>query len=179
MQLALSRSTHEFGCCQPKVRAPPAFAIAPYPKQLETAAQLRDGTELHLRPVRPEDEPLLHGLVAHMTAEDLRMRFFTPTRGLSHRMAARLTQIDYDREMALMAEKDGAALGIAHFLSDPDRLSAEYAVAVRSDWKSRGLGYLLMTRLIEVAREWRIGELIGDVLRENRPMLTCISSNLI
>jgi acetyltransferase len=148
------------------------LAIAPYPKQLETMERLRDGTELLVRPVRPEDEPLLRELVAHMTPEDLRMRFFTPVRGLSHRLAARLSQIDYDREMALLAEKDGDALGIARFFADPDRLRAEYAVAVRSDWKGRGLGYLLMNRLIAVARDWRIAELIGDVLRENQPMLS-------
>jgi acetyltransferase len=147
------------------------LAIAPYPRELESMERLRDGTELRLRPVRPEDEPLLQGLVAHMTPEDLRMRFFTPVRRLSHAVAARLSQIDYDREMALLAEKDGVALGIARFFADPDRMRAEYAVSVRSDWKGRGLGYLLMTRLIAVGREWQIRELVGEVLRENRPML--------
>ena len=106
-----------------------------------------------------------------MSPEDLRLRFFTPVRGLSHAVAARLTQIDYDREMALLATHDGAALGIAHFFADPDRLSAEYAIAVRSDWQGRGVGYLLMSRLIAVARDWGIGELVGEVLRENRTML--------
>jgi acetyltransferase len=121
--------------------------------------------------VRPEDEPLLQDLAAHMTPEDLRMRFFAPLRGLTHTIAARLSQIDYDREMALIAEKDGTSLGIVRFFADPDRLRAEYAVTVRSDWKGRGLGYLLMTRLIAVAQQWRIGELFGEVLRENQPML--------
>jgi acetyltransferase len=147
------------------------LAIAPYPKRLETTERLRDGTELRLHPVRPEDEPLLHDLAGHMTPEDLRMRFFAPVRGLTRTIAARLSQIDYDREMALIAEKDRAALGIARFFADPDRLRAEYAVAVRSDWKGRGLGYLLMIRLIAVAQEWQIGELVGEVLRENQPML--------
>ena len=124
-----------------------------------------------MRPVRPEDEPLLHDLAAHMSPEDLRLRFFTPVRGLTHAVAARLTQIDYDREMALLAQHDGAALGIAHFFADPDRQSAEYAIAVRSDWQGRGVGYLLMTRLIDIARQRGIGELVGEVLRENGPML--------
>jgi acetyltransferase len=110
-------------------------------------------------------------LAAHMSREDLRLRFFTPVRGLTHRVAARLTQIDYDREMALLAEHEGVALGIAHFFADPDRQSAEYAIAVRSDWKGRGVGYLLMTRLIDIAGKCRIGELTGEVLRENAPML--------
>ena len=73
--------------------------------------------------------------------------------------------------MALLAEYDGAALGVVHFFADPDKLRAEYAVAVRSDWKGRGLGYLLMTRLIDVARQRGISELVGEVLRENEPML--------
>jgi acetyltransferase len=143
----------------------------PYPSWLETTERLRDGTEVKLRPLRAEDEPLLQDLAAHMTPEDLRLRFFAAVRGLSHAVAARLSHIDYDKAMALLAEKDGVALGVARFHADEDRRRAEYAIAVRSDWKGHGLGHLLMTRLIEVAREWRIGELVGEVLRENRPML--------
>jgi acetyltransferase len=147
------------------------LAIAPYPRHLETVAPSRDGTLVRLRPARPEDEPLLQDLAAHMSAEDLRLRFFTPVRGLTHAVAARLTQIDYDREMALLAQHGGQALGIAHFFADPDRIAAEYAIAVRSDWQGRGIGYLLMTRLIDIARECGIAELVGEVLRENQPML--------
>jgi acetyltransferase len=147
------------------------LAIAPYPKELETAETLRDGTVLRLRPLRPEDEPLLHDLAAHMSHEDLRLRFFTPVQGLTHAVAARLSQLDYDRELALLAQRDGMALGVVHFFSDPDKLRAEYAIAVRSDWKGRGVGFLLMTRLIHIARQRGIGELVGEVLRENEPML--------
>ena len=147
------------------------LAIAPYPQHLETAERLRDGTALRMRPLRPEDEPMLHDLAAHMSDEDLRLRFFTPVRGLTHAVAARLSQLDYDRELALLAERDGAALGVAHFFADPDNLRAEYAIAVRSDWKGRGVGYVLMRRLIDVVRQRGIGELVGEVLRENEPML--------
>jgi acetyltransferase len=150
---------------------PARLAIAPYPKHLESVEQARDGTLVQLRPVRPEDEPLLHDLAAHMSREDLRLRFFSPLRGLTHALAARLTQIDYDREMALVAQHDGMVLGIARYFADPDRQSAEYAIAVRSDWKGRGFGYLLMTRLIDIARQYGVGELVGEVLRENGPML--------
>jgi len=147
------------------------LAIAPYPKHFEGTGTARDGTPVRLRPVRPEDEPLLQDLLAHMSHEDARMRFFAPIRELSHTLAARLSQIDYDREMALVAQHDSTTLGVARYFADPDRLRAEYAVAVRSDWKGRGVGYLLMTRLIEVARQSGIGELIGEVLAENGPML--------
>jgi acetyltransferase len=148
------------------------LAIAPYPKELATTERLCDGSTIELRPAQPEDEPLLHDLAAHMSPEDLRLRFFTPVRGISHAVAARLTQIDYDREMALVASYNGTALGIAHFFADPDRLSAEYAIAVRSDWQGRGVGYVLMNRLIEIARQRGVGELVGEVLRENQAMLT-------
>ncbi|HEV2302889.1 MAG TPA: GNAT family N-acetyltransferase, partial [Stellaceae bacterium] len=149
------------------------LAIRPYPKELEKSFVLRDGTRLFLRPIRPEDEPLLQELAGNMSPEDLRMRFFTPIRGLSHRLAARLSQIDYDREMALVAfpECGGPALGVARFSADPDNARAEYAIGVRTDWHGRGLGYLLMNRLIEVARGRGIGELVGEVLRENTAML--------
>jgi acetyltransferase len=147
------------------------LAIAPYPQDLETIERLRDGMALRMRPLRPEDEPMLQDLAAHMTNEDLRLRYFTSVRGLTHVVAARLSQLDYDREMALLAECDGTPLGVAHFFSDPDKSRAEYAIAVRSDWKGRGVGYLLMTRLIDVAGQRGIGELVGQVLRENEPML--------
>jgi acetyltransferase len=149
------------------------LAISPYPKELEATASLRDGAVVRLRPIRPEDEPLLQDLADHMSPEDLRLRFFTSMKGLSHQLAARLTQIDYDREMALIALAADAdtALGVSRFAADPDNRRAEYAVEVRSNWKARGLGYLLMTRLIEVARRRGIGELVGEVLRENAAML--------
>ena len=147
------------------------LAIAPYPHHLEVVEPLRDGTALRIRPMRPEDEPLLHDLAAHMSQKDLRLRFFTSVRGLTHAVAARLSQLDYDRELALLAELDGTALGVAHFFADPDNRCAEYAIAVRSDWQGRGVGYLLMTRLIDIARQRGIGELVGEVLHENEPML--------
>jgi len=161
-----------------RLRVAPAYgpmttklAIAPYPQHLETAERLRDGTSLRVRPLRPEDEPMLHDLAAHMSHEDLRLRFFTPVRGLTHAVAARLSQLDYDRELALVAEHANVSVGVVHFFADPDNLRAEYAIAVRSDWKGRGLGYLLMNRLIDIAGQRGIGELAGEVLRENEPML--------
>jgi len=128
---------------------------------------------VHLRPIRPEDEPGIVDLAAHQSVEDLRMRFFTSMRGISHELAARLTQIDYDREVALVAEatERGAILGVARFAADPDNIRAEYAVAVRTDMKGHGLGYLLMTRLLEIAKARGISEIFGEVLRENAPML--------
>jgi acetyltransferase len=156
---------------QPDSAGSSRLAIASYPQELDSVEQLRDGTVLRMRPLRPEDEPVLVDLAAHMSREDLRLRFFTTVPGLTHTVAARLSQLDYDRELGLLAERDGVALGMAHFFADPDKLGAEYAVAVRSDWQGRGVGFALMTRLIEIARQRGIGELTGEVLRENKPML--------
>jgi acetyltransferase len=147
------------------------LAIAPYPQELEAVERLRDGTALWMRPLRPEDEPMLIDLAVHMSREDLRLRFFTTVPGLTHTVAARLSQLDYDRELGLLAECDGVALGVAHFFADPDKLRAEYAVAVRSDWHGRGVGFALMTRLLSIAQRRGIGEIAGEVLRENESML--------
>ncbi|HYM01730.1 MAG TPA: bifunctional acetate--CoA ligase family protein/GNAT family N-acetyltransferase [Stellaceae bacterium] len=149
------------------------LAISPYPKDLESVEALPDGEIIHLRAVRPEDEPLLQDLALHMSPDDLRLRFFTPMKGLSHAFAARLSQVDYDREMALIAlNSDGTTpLGVVRYSAGADNRRAEYAVALRSDWKGRGLGYLLMTKIVEIARRRGIGEIVGDVLSENQQML--------
>ncbi len=148
------------------------LAISPYPREFMSKEHLLDGTPFCLRPVRPEDEPMLQDIVAHMTPEDQRFRFFMPLKEMSHQLAARLSQVDYAREMALLGVMDGkTALGVARYSADPDNQQAEFAIAVRSDWKGRGLGHVLMTRLIGVARQRGIGALVGDVLRDNEAML--------
>jgi acetyltransferase len=140
-------------------------------ENLESTGKTLDGTPIALRPIRPGDEPVLQDLFAHMSLEDVRLRFFAPMRELSNALAARLSDLEYGREMALVAEHDGMTLGIARYSADPDRLSAEFAVAVRSDWHGHGVGHLLMTRLIEVAQQSGVGELVGLVLHQNKPML--------
>lgn len=142
-----------------------------YPRDLESVAATQDGTVIELRPIRPDDEPLLHDLTAHMSREDLRMRFFSPIRVLPHTLADRLVHLDYGREMALAALHDATILGIARYSAEPGSRVAEYAIAVRSDWTGHGIGYLLMTRLIEIAARRGITEIVGEVLAENRRMV--------
>ena len=101
-------------------------------KKLESTGITLDGTPIALRPLLPEDEPALQDLFAHMSREDVRLRFFTPMRELKHALAARLSHLDYGREMALVAQHDGMMLGVARCPADPDRLSAEFAVASRT-----------------------------------------------
>jgi len=98
-------------------------------ENLESTGTTLDGTPILLRPIRPEDEAMLQDLFTHMSRNDVRLRFFAPMRKLSHALAARPSHLDYGREMALVAQHDGITLGVARYSADPDRLSAEFAVA--------------------------------------------------
>ncbi len=153
------------------------LAIRPYPKGLEDRISIKDGRQFLVRPILPEDEPLVHHMVANQTQEDLRLRFFAPLKRLSHQAAARLTQMDYDREMGLVAvgpdPETGETImyGVVRITADPDNLRAEYAVMVRSDMKGQGLGYQLMNKILDYARSRGIKEVYGEVLRENTSML--------
>lgn len=117
------------------------LAIVPYPRCLEETLDWR-GMRITVRPIRPEDEEAHAAFVAANTAEDLRLRFFGAVRSFDHSQLARMTQIDYDREMALIvtrANGDGMneTLGVARAIADPDNETAEFAVAARSDMKER------------------------------------------
>lgn len=152
------------------------LAIRPYPKELEELIPVGDGREVLLRPIVPEDEPSLQTAFSKLTAEEVRLRFFAPKKTLSHFAAVRFTQIDYDREMGLILTEPGRPgqteiFGVANLIADPDNRSAEYAIVVRHDMVGLGLGIVLMRRIIDYARDRGIGEMFGDVLRENRPML--------
>jgi len=151
------------------------LAIRPYPKELERREWLETVGEMKLRPIRPEDASALSALIADLSPEDARLRFFSPVRALEPAALARLTQIDYDREMAFVLFADDQPeqlLAVARLGADPDNVRAEYAVVVRSNLHRRGLGRLLMTRLIDYARARGLSELFGDVLGDNRAMLT-------
>jgi len=156
------------------------LAIRPYPKELEETIPLGDGRTLLLRPILPEDEPSLQKGFAKLTPEQIRLRFFVPMKTLSHVTAARFTQIDYDREMALVLTEKGIPgkteiYGVVRIIADPDNERAEYAIVVRHDVTAMGLGILLMRRIIDYARGRGIGEIYGEVLRENKTMLKLCS----
>jgi len=150
------------------------FAILPYPAELARPVSWF-GREIELRPIRPEDHLAHAEFLEHVEPEDMRLRFFSSRRSLPASELARLVQIDYAREMALVAEgrrPDGQPeiLGVVRAISDPDNVDAEFAILVRSDIKSHGLGTLLMRRIIEVQRERGTARLVGDVLKENTLM---------
>ncbi len=152
------------------------LAIRPYPSELEEEIPLADERRLLLRPVVPEDEPAFQRAFAKLTPEEIRLRFFVPMRAMSHEALARATQIDYDREMALVLTEAGIpgqteVYGVVRMSADPDNERAEYAIIISGEMTGQGLGMLLMRRIIAYARKRGIKELFGDVLRENRTML--------
>ena len=152
------------------------LAMRPYPKELEETLTLRDGRSLLARPIMPEDEPALREAFTMLTQDQVRQRFFIPMKTLTHMAAARFTQLDYDREMALVLTEPGPPgkmpiFGVVRISTDPDKESAEYAIVIRPDVAGMGLGTRLMHRIIDYARSQGIGEIFGDVLRENSTML--------
>lgn len=159
------------------------LAIRPYPSGLEERVALRDGSTVLVRPIRPEDEPAHEDFVSRVSAEDYRLRFFSPLRHLPHSEMARFTQIDYEREMAFIATRPKSAgggdhnetLGVVRAITDPDNLRAEFAVLVRTDMKGQGLGEALMRKIIAYCRQRGTREIVGDILRENQAMRTLAS----
>jgi acetyltransferase len=152
------------------------LAIKPYPRELEEDVPLADGRVLWLRPVLPEDEPSLRRAFESLNADEIYLRFFAPIKAMSHAMAARFTQIDYDRQMVLILTDHGAPgttefYGSVNIVCDPDLQRAEYAILVRHDMTGMGLGTLLMRRIIAYARGRGIAEIFGDVLVQNHSML--------
>lgn len=152
------------------------MAIRPYPKELEETISLPYGQKLLLRPIRPEDEPAYHRLFASLPAEDIHMRFMNPMRLLPRSLAARLTQIDYDREMALVLAGETSAgevelYGGVRISADPDNERAEFAILLRREMTGLGLGPMMMRRIIDYGRRRGLREIYGEVLSENAPML--------
>jgi len=150
----------------------PAMAIRPYPAEWERSVSLPQVGQIKMRPIRPEDETLYAAFFAKVDSHDHRMRFFTPKADHSHRFLARLSQIDYAREMAFVAlDASGELLGVSRLIADPDFVRGEYGVLVRSDLKGRGLGWALMSHLVDYARAAGLAELYGLVLPQNTTML--------
>lgn len=155
------------------------FAIQPYPVELvETWDWHHHGTHetVTLRPIRPEDEPQHRAFLERLDPEDIRLRVFYSRRSIEHSELARLTQIDYAREMAFIATRalDGGGeetLGTVRVVIDPDNRDAEFGVIVRSDLKGGGLGRRLMRKMIGHLRGRGTQRLVGTVLRENTGML--------
>ena len=149
------------------------FAVKPYPTEWVRHLVLKDGWRILTRPIRPEDEPLIHDFIEHVTMEDRRLRFLAPMKHFSHEFIARLTQLDYARAMAFVAfdEASGELAGVVRLHSDSIYETGEYAILLRSDLKGRGLGWALMQLLIEYGKSEGLKQIYGQVLRENTTMV--------
>ena len=168
---------------QRAVRGYGHMAIHPYPVELARTHVLRDGTSIEVRPIRPEDAELERSFVAGLSEESRYFRFFYRLHELTPQMLARFTQVDYDREMALVAlapdpAADGAPrfIGVARYIANPDGESAEFAVVTSDDWQRRGIARVLMADLIACARGRGLARLEGAVLRANHGMLRFTAS---
>jgi acetyltransferase len=151
------------------------FAIRPYPQELVETAVLGTRT-LELRPIRPEDEAQHRAFLESLDPQDLRMRIFYSRRHLARSELARLTQVDYEREMAFVAVEPRPGegertLGVVRAVIDPDNTEAEFGIIVRSDLKGAGLGRHLMRKLIAFLRGRGTARLVGTVLASNLRML--------
>ncbi|MDQ0317261.1 bifunctional acetate--CoA ligase family protein/GNAT family N-acetyltransferase [Amorphus orientalis] len=152
----------------------PRLSIRPFPSEWVRNLTLRDGRVFEIRPIRPEDEPAYKAFLESIDPEDLRLRFFAPLRHIGHAMLARLTQLDYARAIAFVAHdpETGEIQGSVRLHADPDHRVGEYAILLRSDLKGQGLGWALMSLIIEYARADGLEEIVGEVLRENTTMIS-------
>ncbi len=153
----------------------PHLVISPYPTRYIMPWRLSDGTEVILRPIRPEDEPLEQELLSTLSPEATRTRFFSIIKDITHDMLTRFCNIDYDREMAIVAElKDEnrkRIIGIARIIVEGDLKSGEWAVLVHDDYQGKGLGYKLVDLMIGIAQDKGLEEIYAIVLTENDKML--------
>ena len=156
------------------------MAIHPYPSHLATSYQTNDGQTISIRPIKPEDADIEQEFVQALSPEAKYFRFMNTIRELSLAQLIRLTQIDYDREMAFIAlvEEDGkeTEIGVARYATNPDGESCEFAIVVADNWQGKGVARRLMGVLIDAARASGLKYMNGDFLAENTRMLRFVSS---
>lgn len=161
--------------CVENVPPYPHLVITPYPSRYVIPWTLEDGTAVILRPIRPEDEPLEHSMLETLSQDTVRGRFFQSIKNLSHAELTRFCNIDYDREMALVAElREGRRrrlIGVSRLIMDPDFRSGEFAVLIHDDYQNKRLGSKLLDMLIGIAMEKHMQSIYGIVLSDNKRML--------
>jgi acetyltransferase len=155
--------------------APLHLVISPYPDQFEEHTRTNAGIDIFVRPIRPEDAPMLVELFDSLSPQSVYRRFFTPMKRLPHSMLARFTQIDYDRHIALVAldvsKSKESMLGVARVILDRSQKEAEFSVVVGDPWQGKGIGAALLQRCIAIAKERGVEKVMGTVLAENTQML--------
>ncbi len=152
------------------------LALRPYPEKYVTQVRLRDGTPVTFRPIKPEDEPLWLAMLGSCSKETIYSRFRHFFRWQSHEVATRFCYIDYNREIAIVAEVvDGGEkklVGVGRLIADPDHESVEYAVLIVDAWQKRELGSMLTDYCTEIARKWKLKRIVAQTTADNRPMIS-------
>jgi acetyltransferase len=156
------------------------MAIHPYPSHLAISYQTNDGQTINIRPIKPEDADIEQEFVQALSPETKYFRFMNTIRELSLSQLIRLTQIDYDREMAFIALTDingkETEIGVSRYATNPDGESCEFAIVVSDDWQGKGVARRLMGVLIDSARVSGLKYMNGDFLAENTRMLRFVSA---
>ena len=151
------------------------MVISPYPSEYESTFRMKNGQEARLRPIRPEDEPIEAEMFAAFSEDTSRFRFMGPIKGATHELLIRYTQIDYDREIAIIAElsEDGRQkmAGVVRLIADPYNETAEYAIVVADPWQGQGLGTRMTETILEIAAQRGIKKVYAYVLEDNAGML--------
>ena len=150
------------------------LAIPPYPSEWVRPHDA-GGEAMVIRPIRPEDAAAHAAFFARLSPQDVRYRFFSAIRALSTEQIVRLTQVDYEREMALLAVRpDGTTVGVARLVREMDTGEAEFAIVVQADGRGHGVASALMHQLLAWGRAKGVREVVGQVLADNAPMLAFI-----
>ncbi len=151
------------------------LVISPYPDEYEFHEKTDDGRDIFIRPVKPEDAPLFKELFKELSSTSVYHRFFSAMKEISPAMLARFTQIDYDRQIALIALDDSSKkekmFGIARVITDPDGKSGEFSILIGDPWHGQGIGAKLLGRVLQIAKNRKIERVWGTVLRENSKMI--------
>ncbi|MRS04995.1 GNAT family N-acetyltransferase, partial [bacterium] len=151
------------------------MVISPYPKEYEKTVEIKGGRSVLLRPIRPEDEPLEEEMFKTFSAQTKRFRFFGPIGDVTHEMLVRYSQIDYDREIAIIAELVEGGMkkmaGVVRVIADPYNETAEYAIVIGDPWQGLGLGTVMTRYIIDIARERGIRKIYAYLLEDNLDML--------
>jgi len=155
--------------------APHHLVISPYPDQFEEHSRTSVGLDIFVRPIRPEDAPLLVGLFESLSPRSVYLRFFSPMKQLPHSMLGLFTQIDYDRHIALVALSESKSkeemLGVARVILERNLKEAEFSVVVGDPWQGKGIGAALLQRCLSIASDQGLERVTGVVLAENTQML--------
>jgi acetyltransferase len=152
------------------------LALRPYPEKYVTAVQLKDGTTLTFRPIKPEDEPMWMELLASCSKESVYQRFRYFFQWDLHEVATRYCFIDYDREIAIVAEiEEGGQrklIGVGRLIADPDHETVEYAVLITDAWQKKELGSKLTDYCLDIAKKWHLKRIVAQTTTDNTPMIS-------